>query len=71
MLRLFDNGNHKVIVYRDLTPKGAVQSNQAIIVEGETGMIIDPGGGVTFTTLFSKISKELPAPKFRYILLTH
>ncbi len=71
MLKLFDNGIHRVLVFRDLTPKGIVQTNQCLIIEKDKGVLIDPGGRVTFKALISKLSGEFPITRIEYILFTH
>uniref|UniRef100_A0A7C3SPL2 MBL fold metallo-hydrolase n=1 Tax=Thermofilum pendens TaxID=2269 RepID=A0A7C3SPL2_THEPE len=71
MIVLFDNGNHKVAVFRDLTPKGHVQANQVVFVDSGEGLLADPSGRGVFSRLASEISSVVPAPKVRYIFFSH
>ncbi|AGT35594.1 MULTISPECIES: MBL fold metallo-hydrolase [Thermofilum] len=71
MLMIYNDGKHKVAVFRELTPKGAVQTNQLTIVHGEEALLADPGGRVVFSKLMSEISVIAPATKIKYIFYTH
>ena len=52
-LTLFDNGNHKNFLLEDFDDGGlAVQSNQHLIVHGNAGMILDPGGHKVYNRVF-------------------
>lgn len=41
----------------------AVQANQFLIVDGDTGAIIDPGGNLAFNELFMGMTKHFPPHK--------
>jgi flavorubredoxin len=71
MIVLFDSGNHKVVVFRHLTPKGQVQANQVLFVDSGEGLLADPSGRGVFSGLVAEISSVLPAPKVKYIFFSH
>jgi len=71
MIVLFDSGNHKVVVFRHLTPKGHVQANQVLFVDSGEGLLADPSGRGVFSRLVAEISSVLPAPKVKYIFFSH
>jgi len=71
MLVLYDEGGHKVVLYSGLAPRGLVQANQLIIVDGDEALIADPGGRTVFNKLFSELNRHIPATKIRYIFYSH
>jgi len=71
VITLYDDGEHKFVVFRDLTPKGMVQTNQAAIVHGSSSLLLDPGGRAVFHNLLAEISRVVPAPRLTYIFFSH
>ncbi len=71
MIILFDDGNHKVVVFRDLSPRGHVQTNQVLFVDGGEGLLADPGGRGVFSKLVTEISSVLPAPRVKFVFFSH
>jgi flavorubredoxin len=49
----------------------AVQANQFLIVDDDTGAIIDPGGNLAFNELFMGMSKHFPPSKLAYVIASH
>ncbi len=49
----------------------AVQANQFLICDGDTGAIIDPGGNLAFNELFLNMSKHFPPSKLAYLIASH
>jgi flavorubredoxin len=45
----FTNGEHRCIRFDDLSGAGEVQANQFLIVHGDKGMLLDPGGSKVFS----------------------
>jgi len=68
---LFNNGEHRCIRFEDLSGEGEVQANQFLIIHGERGMLLDPGGNKLFSKLVAEMSSYLPPQKLEYILLSH
>jgi flavorubredoxin len=49
----------------------AVQTNQFLIVNGDTGAIIDPGGNLAYNDLYMGVSRQFPLHKLSAILASH
>lgn len=71
MLEIYRGGGHLVVVFRDLTPKGVVQTNQAVFVDQGEALLADPSGRVVFTRLLSELNKAVPVSRLRYIFYSH
>ena len=56
-ITLFDQDGHRCLMFTDLCDNGgdAVQANQFLIVDGDTGAIIDPGGNLAYGELYEAI----------------
>ncbi len=68
---IFDSPEHKVILFEELTPASAVQSNQVLIIHKDEGMLLDPGGHKVFSKLLSELSVYIPPSQIKYIFLSH
>ncbi|MGL4674499.1 MAG: MBL fold metallo-hydrolase [Wohlfahrtiimonas sp.] len=72
---LFDDGFHKVIMFCDLVEEDdhieAVQSNQFLIVHGDSGILLDPGGAMTYNKLYMAISHYFSPKKLSAIFASH
>lgn len=68
---LFDNGEHKCIVFTSLVKGEGVQANQFLIVNGQDGAIIDPGGDLTYTPLTMELFKYIRLDNIRYVFGSH
>lgn len=72
---LFDNGEHKCIVFSDLVKGEGIQSNQFLIInknKGETeAAVIDPGGDLTYTPLTLAILKHTDMRHVRMVIGSH
>ncbi|MCI0476602.1 MAG: FprA family A-type flavoprotein, partial [Anaerolineales bacterium] len=67
----FNNGAHRCIRFDDLTEPSDVQANQNLIIHGDKGMLLDPGGNKLFSKLIAEISKFIPPQKLEYLFLSH
>lgn len=70
-IEFFTNGAHRCIRFDDLTEAGDVQANQNLIIHGDKGMLLDPGGNKLFSKLVAEISKFIPPQKLEYLFLSH
>ncbi len=71
-LILHDSPTHKNVLLEDFSDGGlAVQSNQHVIIDGNEGMILDPGGHKIYTKVLSATMTQLGKAKLKYILLSH
>ncbi|MEC9491924.1 MBL fold metallo-hydrolase [Flexistipes sp.] len=73
---IFDNGTHRCIVFDDILNEGEVdmedvQSNQFLIVNGDQGLLFDPGGAKVFQPLHKEISKFIFPRKVKKIVISH
>ncbi|MFN8061557.1 MAG: MBL fold metallo-hydrolase [Vicinamibacterales bacterium] len=69
---LYDDGHHRNLLMEDFGLGGlAVQANQHMIVHGESGMILDPGGHKVYSKVLAETFSSLGKGKLRYIFLSH
>jgi len=47
-LVLYDDGNHKCVAFTELVQGEGIQSNQFAIIDKGDGMLLDPGGNLTY-----------------------
>jgi flavorubredoxin len=70
-LSLFDDGNHRNILLEDLDQGIAVQSNQHLIVHGNVGMLLDPGGHKVYNRVLSATLSLLKNGELKFLVLSH
>jgi flavorubredoxin len=72
-IELFNRNGHVCILFADLVDDQgeAVQSNQVLIVDRGQGMLLDPGGTMTYNELFLSMSKFFPPKELRYVFASH
>lgn len=72
-VELYKDKTHEVLMFTDLIEEDgqAVQANQFLICDGDTGAIIDPGGNLAFNELFLNMSKHFPPSKLAYLIASH
>lgn len=72
-IELYRDKNHACIMFTDLIEEDgqAVQANQFLIVDDDTGAIIDPGGNLAFNELFMGMTKHFPPHKLSYLIASH
>jgi flavorubredoxin len=60
-------------MFTDLGDEGgeAVQSNQFLIVDGDTGALIDPGGNLAYSDLYLAMSQHFPPSKLSALIASH
>ncbi len=68
---LFDNGTHKNVLLEDVSSGLAVQANQHVIVDGASGMILDPGGHKVYSKVLAGTMTQLGRSKLEKIFLSH
>lgn len=69
---LYDDGTHRNVLLEDFDVGGfAVQSNQHVIVHGQEGMILDPGGHKVYNRVLSATFATLGNARLRHIFLSH
>jgi len=73
-VELFNNGRHICLAFYDLVDEEAdhaVQCNQFLIVDGDHGALIDPGGNMTYNELIMGMQRFFPSRNLDYIFASH
>ncbi|HBF42055.1 MAG TPA: MBL fold metallo-hydrolase [Desulfobacteraceae bacterium] len=71
MITLFESETHKNVMFNDLTSGAMVQANQHVILNGQEGIVLDPGGHKVFSKLISEIPSVIPNNGLKYIFFSH
>ncbi len=70
-LFLFESGNHKNVLLPSFDEGVAVQANQHLIVHGNGGMILDPGGHKVYSRVMAETRARLGQSQLEYLFLSH
>jgi flavorubredoxin len=72
-IELYRDKHHACLMFCDLIEEDgqAVQANQFLIVDGDTGAIIDPGGNLAFNELFMGMVRHFAPAKLSYVIASH
>jgi flavorubredoxin len=70
-VELFDNGVHKCVAFTELVQGEGIQANQFLIVNNGEGMLLDPGGNLTYKHLLAEMSNYFLPSHTRYIFASH
>ncbi|BAP88102.1 beta-lactamase domain-containing protein [Burkholderiales bacterium GJ-E10] len=72
-LELYNKNEHTCILFTDLVDEqgDAVQANQVLIVDHGRGMLLDPGGNMTYNELFISMSRFFPPKELQYVFASH
>lgn len=72
-IELFNAKGHRCLMFTDLCQDGsdAVQSNQFLVTDGDTGAIIDPGGNLAYGELYLAMTQHFPPRQLSAILASH
>jgi flavorubredoxin len=71
---LYNQNGHECLMFTDLADDAlgeAVQSNQFLIIDQDTGAIIDPGGNLAYSELYLSMTRHFPPHKLAAILASH
>ncbi|MGB5546556.1 MAG: MBL fold metallo-hydrolase, partial [Polyangiales bacterium] len=69
---LYDQNGHKNILLPDFGHGGlAVQANQHLVIHGNEGMILDPGGHKVYNKVLSETTSLLGGAQLKYLFLSH
>ena len=71
MIKLYESGDHKNVMFNDLTSGAMVQANQHVIMSGKEGIVLDPGGHKVYAKLFPQVSSLAPGTGLKYIFFSH
>jgi flavorubredoxin len=72
-IELFNRDGHQCLMFTDLCQEGdeVVQSNQFLIIDGDTGAIIDPGGNLAYGELYLAMTRHFAPQRLSAILASH
>lgn len=72
-IELFNDGKHICLMFSDLADEEgeSVQSNQFLIVENGNGILLDPGGVLTYNELYLAMSRYFPPKQLQYVFASH
>ncbi len=72
-IKLYDHGGHCCLMFTDLGDMDgeAVQSNQFLIIDGDRGAVIDPGGNLAYAELYLEMSRHFPPSKLEALIASH
>lgn len=72
-IELYKDPQHACVMFTDLVPEEAeaVQANQFLIVDHDEGVILDPGGNMTYNELSLAMRKYIAPQHLDYILASH
>jgi flavorubredoxin len=70
---LYQDGDHRWgVISRDPEKAGyIVDTNEYLIAQGDTGMLLDPGGSEIFPAVFSALTKGFDPTHIRYVFASH
>ncbi len=70
-IELFNDGVHKCFSYEDLVGRQGVQSNQFLVVDNGHAALIDPGGDLSYASLYESLSQEVLVKDLDYVIASH
>ena len=72
-IELYDKSGHTCILFSDLVDEDgdAVQANQVLVVDHGQGVLLDPGGTMTYNELFMSLSRFFPPKELKYVFASH
>lgn len=71
-IELYKDAHHCCVMFTDLVEDTeAVQANQFLIVDQDEGVILDPGGNMTYNELSMTMRKYIAPTKLDYIVASH
>jgi len=68
---LFENDEHKCIMFNDLVTGHGVQSNQFMITNNGQSILLDPGGDLTYMPLTIAVSQIIKTRDLNFIFASH
>jgi flavorubredoxin len=73
-VELYNNGRHVCLAFYDLVDEAAdhaVQCNQFLIVDGDHGALLEPGGNMTYNGLLMAMQRYISSRNLDYIFASH
>lgn len=72
-VELFNRSGHFCVLFTELVgaDSDAVQANQCLIVDDKCGMLLDPGGQMTYNELYVTMARYMPPKSLQYVFASH
>jgi len=72
-VELYRDDRHTCLMFTDLIEEDgqAVQANQFLIVDDDTGAVLDPGGNLAFNELYLGMTRHFSPHKLSYVIASH
>ncbi len=72
LIELYNQGQHRCLMFCDeAAERDAVQANQFLVIHGDHGALIDPGGNLAYNDLYMGVSKLLPMNRLAALVASH
>ncbi len=70
---LYEDDRHKFLWlgWEEEEEEGLVQTNQYLIINGEVGILLDPGGAHVFPRVVAATARYIPIENIRFIFYSH
>lgn len=68
---LYNDGVHKCVAFTDLVTGEGIQANQFLIVHQGEGMLLDPGGNLTYKDLLAGMAEYFLPAHLDYVFASH
>lgn len=72
-IELYKNATHQCLMFTDLCQEGneVVQSNQFLLINDDTGAVIDPGGNLAYGELYLAMTRHFPPRQLSALVASH
>ena len=72
-VELYNRNGHFCVLFTDLVgaESDALQANQCLIVDDKCGMLLDPGGQMTYNELYVTMVRYMPPKSLQYVFASH
>ena len=72
-IELYKHKGHECLMFTDLCDEGgeAVQANQFLIVNDDTGAVLDPGGVLAYSELYLAMTRHFPPNNLSAVIASH
>jgi flavorubredoxin len=72
-IELYKHKGHECLMFSDLCDEGgdAVQANQFLIVNDDTGAVLDPGGNLAYSELYLALTRHFSPNQLSALIASH
>jgi len=70
---LYDDGEHKVywLGIEEAEDEKGILTNQYLVIDGNEGALIEPGGFFVFSRVLKNVSSLIPPTQLKYLMYSH